>query len=124
VKRGVAAGLDPRTVRLAGFRFRTSERFTYEYDLTDGWRHDIRVEKILAPQPGKTYPVCTGGARSAPPEDRGGPQAFLALRQRHPRVVTLGRIAAILTEILTEILELPDDQARDYLHDHYEDTRR
>jgi hypothetical protein len=60
---------DPRTVRLAGFRFRTSERFTYEYDLTDGWRHDIRVEKILAPQPGKTYPVCTGGARSAPPED-------------------------------------------------------
>src|SRR5574340_288483 len=101
---------DPRTVRLAGFGFRTGERFTYEYDFTDCWRHRIRVEQILVLQPGKRYPVCAGGARSAPPEDCGGPQAFLALRQQHPAVVTLGRIA----EILAEVLELPDDQARDY----------
>jgi pRiA4b ORF-3-like protein len=32
---------DPRTVRLAAFGFRTGERFTYTYDFTDCWRHDL-----------------------------------------------------------------------------------
>lgn len=77
-------------------------------------RHDIRVEKILEPQPGKRYPTCTAGARSAPPEDCGGPQAFLALRQHNPVVVTLGRIS----EILAELFELPDDQVGGYLGEH------
>lgn len=37
----------------------------------------------FADDPKKRYPVCTGGARSAPPEDCGGPWAFMELRQRY-----------------------------------------
>jgi len=39
---------DPETVRLKDFRFRINECFRYEYDFTDGWQHQIRVEAILA----------------------------------------------------------------------------
>jgi pRiA4b ORF-3-like protein len=105
-------------VLLSRFGLRERERFTYDYDFCDCWRHDIRVEKILASVPGKCYPICTGGARSAPPEDCGGPRAFLAWRQHHPMVVPLGRMA----EIITEVLAQPDDQTRrDYLADHHEE---
>lgn len=34
--------------------------------------HDIAVETVLEPAAGLTYPVCTGGKRSCPPEDCGG----------------------------------------------------
>lgn len=46
--------------------------FEYVYDFGDNWRHDILVEAILPVTPRKRYPVCLGGARSAPPEDVGG----------------------------------------------------
>lgn len=44
----------------------------YEYDFGDGWQHEIRVEKILPLQPGRSYPVCLSGRRACPPEDVGG----------------------------------------------------
>lgn len=47
-------------------------RFRYIYDFGDDWVHDVLVEKILAPEPGVDYPICTGGKRAAPPEDCGG----------------------------------------------------
>jgi hypothetical protein len=68
---------DARTVRLAGFRSRTNEWFLYEYDFGDGWQHVVRVERRLAVEPRRVYPVCVGGQRAAPPEDCGGPWAFL-----------------------------------------------
>jgi hypothetical protein len=43
----------------------------YEYDMGDGWRHQIRLQKIL-PAKGDERPRCTGGARACPPEDCGG----------------------------------------------------
>ena len=74
---------DPETVRLKDFRFRINECFRYEYDFTDGWRHQIRVEAILALEPQRRRPVCIDGRRSCPPEDCGGPWAFMALRQQY-----------------------------------------
>ena len=78
---GVTFADNPDQVRLADFLFRTGERFFYEYNLHIPWRHEIRIEQIRAPTPGQRYPICSGGARAVPPEECGGPHAFLALRQ-------------------------------------------
>ena len=43
---GVSFSDDPTQVRLADFRFREREKFLYEYDFIDGWRHQLRVEAI------------------------------------------------------------------------------
>jgi hypothetical protein len=73
--------IDPRRVQLAALGLRVGERFLYEYDFTDNWQHDIRVEQVLPLAPGRIYPRCIGGHRAAPPEDGGGPWAFLGRRQ-------------------------------------------
>ncbi|HHY32978.1 MAG TPA: plasmid pRiA4b ORF-3 family protein [Firmicutes bacterium] len=52
-------------------------KFQYIYDFGDNWVHDILVEKILPPEPGVDYPLCTGGKRAAPPEDCGGIFGYL-----------------------------------------------
>jgi len=44
----------------------------YEYDFGDGWRHDLKIEKVLPPEPGAHYPRCLAGKRACPPEDCGG----------------------------------------------------
>jgi Plasmid pRiA4b ORF-3-like protein len=112
---------DARQVRLAGFGLRPGERFTYEYNYFAGWRHDIRVERVLPRSPRCRYPACTGGARQAPPEDCGSPEEFLALRQRWPPVL----IAAPMAEILSGILDgdggAPVGEA---LSDHREELAR
>lgn len=47
-------------------------KFTYEYDFGDSWEHEVLVEKLLPPEPGRRYPVCLAGERACPPEDCGG----------------------------------------------------
>ncbi len=80
---GIGFRDNPRHVHVADFGLRVRERFLYEYDFTDGWPHDVRLEQILPLEPGRYYPVCIGGRRAAPPEDCGGPWAFLELRQHY-----------------------------------------
>lgn len=46
--------------------------FEYRYDFGDGWRHYIKVEKILEVDEIYNYPVCIAGAGACPPEDCGG----------------------------------------------------
>lgn len=72
---------DPTRVVLGSFRFRLRERFLYEYDFGDLWVHELRLEQRLTLDPKRTYPVCTGGACAAPPEDCGGPWASMEQRQ-------------------------------------------
>jgi hypothetical protein len=48
------------------------DSFVYIYDYGDCWEHEIKVEKILPPEDGVKYPICTYGERSCPPEDCGG----------------------------------------------------
>ena len=99
---------NPRHVRLANLGLRVRERFLYEYDFTDGWQHDVRVEQILPLEPRRYYPVCIGGRRAAPPEDCGGPWAFLELRQHYSAF----RIAQRLLEVLKPITVADDRHER------------
>ena len=51
---------------------RPKDRFVYEYDFGDSWRHIITVEKVLERQSGVRYPQVVAGKRACPPEDCGG----------------------------------------------------
>jgi hypothetical protein len=73
---------DSRQIRLRDFRFRLRERFLYEYDFGDRWQHDIRVEQIVGADAKRSYPVCIGGKRAAPPEKCGGAAVYLAQWRR------------------------------------------
>jgi hypothetical protein len=90
---------DARDVRLIDFQFRVNERFLYEYDFTDGWEHQVRIEQFLPPEQAPAYPVCIGGSRSSPPEDCGGPAAFQERRDAAPWQAR---------ELLNEIAECVD----------------
>lgn len=114
---GIAFRDDPRQVRLADLRLRVRERFLYEDDFTDGWQHDVRVEHIVPLVPGQRYPVCIGGRRRVPPEDCGGPWAFLELRQRY----SLLHIADRLYDLAERRLAMGGEA---FVHDHYEDVRQ
>jgi hypothetical protein len=59
-------------------QLRKRTRFAYEYDLNIPWRHEVRIENGMAPENGQSYPVCIGGNGACPPEDCGGPEAYLA----------------------------------------------
>jgi hypothetical protein len=48
----------------------------YEYDFGDSWHHRIAVKPLARPNPDWHYPLCTGGARAAPPDDVGGPPGY------------------------------------------------
>jgi hypothetical protein len=43
---GISFSDDPDSVRLKDLGLRINERFYYEYDFTDGWQHEVRLEAI------------------------------------------------------------------------------
>jgi hypothetical protein len=77
---GGLIGIDARRVRLSNLKLRRLERFVYEYDFGDSWVHDLRLEATLPINPRTIYPTCVAGKCAAPPEDCGGPHAFMANR--------------------------------------------
>jgi hypothetical protein len=93
---GMSFSDDPHMIKLSDFHFRLRERFLYEYDFGDRWEHEIRLEKKLPVDPKRTYPVCPGGSRNAPPEDCGGPIAFQGLESHY----SLPYVAEKLWEII------------------------
>lgn len=66
-----------RRFRLTRVAPKLGARFTYLYDLGDGWEHDIVVEKILPSEPRIRYPLCLAGWGACPPEDVGGPWGYM-----------------------------------------------
>jgi hypothetical protein len=100
-------------VTVAALRLRKGARFTYEYDLNIPWRHEIRIEDLLALEMGKGHPVCTGGDGACPPEDCDGPAGFMAGRNAvlsMDSLEDLDTMAEIIGEVVLERrMELLDD---------------
>ena len=100
---------DSKQTFLADFDFRLRERFLYEYDFCDLWQHQIRFETTRPVESKRTYPMCIAGARAAPPEDCGGPQAYMELLDRHllnwPHEEFL-----LIADALTRLLDAIDDE--------------
>jgi hypothetical protein len=99
---------DARKINLANLHFRVNERFLYEYDFCDLWQHQVRIEKRLEVETSRSYPVCVGGQWAGPPEDCGGPQAFLDRRASAP-----WRVRELLDDLLEDI-KARDTDALDY----------
>lgn len=80
---GIYFSDNPFVVLLKDFQFRPKDKFVYKYDLTppEPWQVQIRVEKILDPEPDKTYPICVSGKHAAPPEDVYGLEEFAIIRE-------------------------------------------
>ncbi|MCY4328030.1 MAG: plasmid pRiA4b ORF-3 family protein [Rhodobacteraceae bacterium] len=67
-------------VALRDFGFRERDRFSYIYDMGDYWAHEIRMETMGPAGTRPSVPRCTGGSRSCPPEECGGPPGYRARR--------------------------------------------
>src|SRR5450755_1569773 len=110
---GGMIGIDARGARLDGLKLRRLERFLYEYDFGDSWIHDLRLEATLPIKPRKIYPICVAEKCSAPPEDCGGPCAFMANRQYYARFGR-GRSAADREDFMDEFDDEEPDSFSDY----------
>jgi len=51
----------------------------YEYDMGDGWLHEVLLEGVFLKEKGVRYPRCIAGERACPPEDCGGTLGFKRL---------------------------------------------
>ena len=118
---------DPRRFRLAELAPREGSRFVYEYDLGDGWEHEIVVEAIRA-EPSDVA-RCIDGSGGCPPEDCGGPRGYEELLEElsdpesvayHDLIATLGDdfgpdafdLAAADERVRAVWLRLPPEDAR------------
>ena len=97
---GVGFRDDPRRVTLAGFGLRVGERFVYDYDFIDGWRHDIRVEQSSRPNLAGSTRSAPAGGGPARPRTAAGAWAFLELRQRTACPWSPDRAADLLDDLL------------------------
>jgi hypothetical protein len=98
-------------VSLAELGLRATERFVYDYNFTDFWRHDLRVEAILAAEHGRRYPRCTGGRRAGPPEECGGPWAFMERSQPYRVFEVICRAAEIVGILIDDMPLLGEHRA-------------
>ena len=62
--------------KVASFLNTPGDLAIYEYDMGDGWLHEILLEGIFLKEKGVKYPRCIGGACACPPEDCGGTPGF------------------------------------------------
>ena len=69
-------GLVCEDVRLADLRLRAGERFSYVYNHSASWEHELRVEAIGPERPRRRYPRCMAGQQICPPEWCAGPDAY------------------------------------------------
>ena len=98
---------DTRHVTLQSFDLQPGERFRYVYNYYAPWQCDLRLEAMVAYDPKKLYPVCTGGTWPAPPEHVQDAQTYLALldEHRYPSWEAL----QVLAEAAQVLLEAPAD---------------
>ncbi len=70
--------LDSRKVTLEKNFSEGETSFIYEYDMGDGWRHEINLLATVEAE-GEEKPRCIAGARACPPEDCGGTGGYYHL---------------------------------------------
>ena len=92
---GEVSARGERTARLIEVASAPADRLRYEYDFGDSWEHDVVVEAVLPPEPGRRAPVCVAGKRACPPEDCGGAWGYGGLLDAvgnpgHPAHAELG----------------------------------
>lgn len=69
--------LDARKATLASIVEDTGARtLRYLYDFGDGWEHTIKIERLVDPLPGISYPRLIEASGRCPPEDVGGPWGY------------------------------------------------
>ena len=69
--------VDYLNMKLSDLLEKEEERILYEYDLGDGWKHDIILEKILPGEENELgKPICLAGKMNCPPEDCGGIRGY------------------------------------------------
>ena len=96
-------------VQLRDFHFRWKETWVYEYDLTDWWQLEIRLEQVLPLDPAKRYPICLAGKRRGPIENCGGPRAFMELQDAHPLWKVLPQFAQFLLDHRDDLDDFRDE---------------
>ncbi|HEY1916146.1 MAG TPA: plasmid pRiA4b ORF-3 family protein [Streptosporangiaceae bacterium] len=71
---------DETKVRLADVTG-AGDRIGYEYDLGDGWEHELFIEASAGAEAGRAYPSCIEGEGACPPEDCGGYPGYQQLKE-------------------------------------------
>jgi DNA invertase Pin-like site-specific DNA recombinase len=77
---GMELDVDESTQSLADLRLKPNDSLFYQYDFGDDWLHEIVFEKIVRFNKTRVYPFCTAGKNAGPPEDCGGPEAYMNAR--------------------------------------------
>jgi hypothetical protein len=60
------------TIKLNKILKNEKQIILYKYDFGDGWKHEIKLEKIFEEDEKNQVPRCIDGKRNCPPEDCGG----------------------------------------------------
>lgn len=108
----------PREVVLSALRLVPGESFVYEYDYFAGWRCDVRLEKVLATDPKRRFPICTGGRWPSPPDDCSGPQEYLERLEQHrlgPSLEELDDLNTLAKALLEVTKESPEMACKEFL---------
>jgi len=81
-----ASSPDPRKTRLDSLALQLGSTFLYTYDFGDDWEHEVTVEGVAPFTRFASAVTFLGGERACPPEDSGGPHAYMELLEalRHP----------------------------------------
>lgn len=97
--------------KIADFRLHPGERFTYTYNHSAPWDHEIRVEASGPTDAQRRYPRCTAGRHPCPPEWSSGPAAH-----GEALLDLLGSQYAadlsLMAEVLTVLLDNKDGDLR------------
>ena len=76
--RGGTKVTNENRTRLGELIWTVGAKLLYEYDLGDGWQHELLLEEVLLGDE-SFQQICVAGKRCCPPEDCGGPQGFAEL---------------------------------------------
>lgn len=90
----------------------------YEYDFTENWLHQLRLEQKLPCDPAQHYPVCIDGARLAPPERCGGVVGYLEQKRHFSPIHIAERMLEIIEDEEAKVSDYWDEfvEMRYWLH--------